>query len=113
MKENIEEIKNRLKIYEESPLKEGYLAILKQINTWNQDLTNSPTGLKYDPKNGDADMKAFDKAHKFITSVDTLYDKLEYLRGKMNPEHKAELELKKQVEEKNKLLKEKDEKLAL
>ena len=92
MKENIEEIKNRLKIYEESPLKEGYLAILKQINTWNQDLTNEPTGLKYDPKNGDADMKAFDKAHKFITSVDTLYDKLEYLRGKMNPEQQKQVD---------------------
>ena len=86
MKENIEEIKNRLKIYEESPLKEGYLAILKQINTWNQDLTNEPTGLTYNPDSGDADMKAFDKAHKFITSIDTLYDKLEYLRCKMNPE---------------------------
>lgn len=55
MKESTEEIKNRLKIYEESPLKEGYLAILKQINTWNQDLTNEPTGLKYDPDNGDAE----------------------------------------------------------
>lgn len=112
-KDEIQELKERLKKYEESPLKEGYLAILKQINTWNQDLTNEPTGLKYDPENGDADMKAFDKAHKFITSIDTLYDKLEYLRGKMNPEHKAELELKKQTEEKNRQLNEKDEKLAL
>jgi hypothetical protein len=86
MKENIEELKKKLEVYEDSPLKEGYLAILKQINTWNQDLTNEPTSLKYDPDSGDADMKAFDKAHKFITSIDTLYDKLEYLRGKMNPE---------------------------
>lgn len=92
MKENIEEIKNRLKIYEESPLKEGYLAILKQINTWNQDLTNEPTGLTYNPDSGDADMKAFDKAHKFITSIDTLYDKLEYLRGKMNPEQQKQVD---------------------
>jgi hypothetical protein len=86
MKEEIEELKNRLKIYEESPLEQGYKAILKQINTWNTDLTNEPTSLKYSPENGDADMKAFDKAHKFITSIDTLYDKLEYLRSKMNPE---------------------------
>ncbi len=83
MKENTEELKARLSVYEDSPLKEGYLAILKQINTWNQDLTNEPTGLTYNPDSGDADMKAFDKAHKFITSIDTLYDKLEYLRGKM------------------------------
>jgi hypothetical protein len=86
MKEDIEEIKSRLKIYEESPLEKGYLAILKQIDTWNMDLSNEPTSLKYNPDNGDADMKAFDKAHKFITSIDTLYDKLEYLRSKMNPE---------------------------
>ncbi len=92
MKEEIEELKNRLKIYEESPLEQGYKAILKQINTWNTDLTNEPTSLKYSPENGDADMKAFDKAHKFITSIDTLYDKLEYLRSKMNPELQAKVD---------------------
>ena len=113
MKEDIEELKKRLAIYEESPLKQGYLAILKQIDTWNMDLSNEPTSLKYDPDSGDADMKAFDKAHKFITSIDTLYDKLEYLRGKMNPAQKAELEMQRQAEEKNKQLKEKDEKFAL
>jgi len=90
-KEN-EQLKEELKLYKESPYIEGYLSILKQINVWNNDLKNEPTSLKYDPDNGDADQKAFDKAHKFITSVDTLYDKLEYLRGKMNPEQQQKVD---------------------
>lgn len=87
-----EKLKQELKLYKESPYEEGYLSILKQINVWNNDLKNEPTSLKYDPKTGDADQKAFEKAHKFITSVDTLYDKLDYLRGKMNPEQQQKVD---------------------
>lgn len=108
-----QELKKRLEIYETSPLKEGYLAILKQINTWNRDLSNEPTSLKYDPDNGDADMKAFDKAHKYISTIDTLYNKLEYLRGLMNPTLKAEAEAEAERLKKNKSLEAKDEKIAL
>jgi hypothetical protein len=99
--EDINALKAKLAIYEESPLVEGYLAILKQINTWNKDLKNEPTSLKYNPDNGDADMKAFDKAHKFISSIDTLYDKLEYIRGKMNPEQQKTVDTASKRQEKS------------
>lgn len=108
-KEKIKKLEERLRYFEESPYVDGYNAILNQINTWNKDLQNEPTSLKYDPDSGDADMKAFDKAHKFIASIDGLYDQLEYLRSKMSPEI-AESLLKKQKEQKGS---EKDKSLAL
>lgn len=109
LQDEIDQLKEKLKVYEESPLVEGYHAILKQINTWNKDLMDEPTSLKYDPDTGDSDQKAFDKAHKFILSTKELYDQLEYLRLKMSPEM-AELVKK---TEKNEKLKDKDASLAL
>lgn len=112
-KAEVEKLKQKLAIYEGSPYKDGYLAQLKQLNTWNKDLKDAPTSLTYNPDTGDSDQKAFEKALKFMLESDKLYEKLEYFRGKMNPAQKAELDLQKQTEEKNKQLKEKDEKFAL
>lgn len=101
--------RQKLEMYEQSPLKDGYLSILRQVNTWNKDLHDEPTSLKYNPDTGDADQKAFEKAHKYITSIDTIYEKLAYLRRNMSPE------IAKQVEqaEKNEKAASKDRSLAL
>jgi len=76
----IKELEAKLAIYEGSPLKEGYLGVLKQIETCNEDLTSNPAGLR-----DEEDAKAFDRYHKYIESIDTYYSKLDYLRSLMNP----------------------------
>ena len=84
-KENAE-LQAKLRQYEESPFVNGYLAQLKQLNSWNKDLKEKPTSLTYNEDSGDADTKAFEKALKFMLESDKLYDKLDYFRGKMTPE---------------------------
>ena len=74
-------LKEKLKIYEESPFSEGYLGVLKQIETCNADLIQYPAGLR-----DEEDAKSFDRYDKYIKAIGDYYDKLEYLRGKMSPE---------------------------
>lgn len=109
LQQEIDLLKEKLRVYEESPLVEGYNAILNQINTWNRDLQEEPTSLKYNPDTGDSDQKAFEKAHKFILTTQQIYDQLAYLRLKMSPEMADQLK----KTEKNEKLKEKDTSLAL
>lgn len=108
-KDRVKELEEELRMYKESPYVAGYLSILKQINTWNKDLSDEPTSLKFDPANGDADQKAFEKAHKFILTVDTMYEQLDKLRSKMNPKQAKELEEK----EKEAKIKQKDSTVVL
>lgn len=101
--DRIKELEAKLAIYENSPLKEGYLGVLKQIETCNKDLTETPAGLR-----DEEDEKAFDRYNKYILAIDEYYEKLEYLRAKMNPKEQAELD-----EHKKKKLSKKGEQVAL
>jgi hypothetical protein len=101
--DKIKELEAKLAIYESSPYKEGYLGVLKQIETCNQDLMDNPAGLR-----DEEDAKAFDRYDKYIQAIDEYYDKLEYLRSKMNPIEQAEVD-----EQKQKKLSKKGDQVAL
>ena len=74
------ELEAKLAIYEDSPFNDAYLGILKQIEACNRDLLNQPSGLM-----SEEDAKAFERYEKYILKVDEYYEKLTYLRDKMNP----------------------------
>lgn len=87
--EDVRELVEDYKNYTESPLEEAYLSILKQINHWLKEIDKSPISIK---NTDDSDNKAFEKAHKLMTTLDSLFDKLEYLRSKMSPERQKKFE---------------------
>ena len=87
MAESLEAINN-------SPLIEAYLSIKKQLSKWAEELENNPSTLSYDATSGDEDQKYFDKVHKYISTVDTMYEKLVTLRGKMNNQQEKSLDKK-------------------
>ncbi len=103
LKARVEELERKLAVYESSPLVDGYLGVLKQIETCNRDLIDTPAGLR-----DEDDAKAFDRYDKYIQGIDEYYDKLEYLRSKMNPKEQAEVDIQKQ-----KKLSKKGEQVAL
>lgn len=78
----------------ESPLVEAYLSIKYQLDRWAKELKENPSTLSYDPDSGDADQKYFDKVHKYITTVDAMYDKLTSLRAKMSNKQEEVLDKK-------------------
>jgi len=87
--ERIRQLEEELSIYKNSPLKEGYLGVLKQIETCNKDLINNPAGLR-----DEEDEKAFTRYDKYILGIDSYYSKLEILRDKMNPVEIKEVDAK-------------------
>lgn len=94
-KEKIKDLEVRLAYYEESPFAEGYNAVRKQLDNWSNEISEDPVNLRV---NSDDDNKAFEKAHKFISTIDVLYDKLEYLRLRLTPEQlKEQPKSKKQI----------------
>lgn len=86
---DVKELVEDYKRYTESPLEPAYVSILKQINHWLDEINKSPINIK---NTDDSDNKAFEKAHKLMTTLDPLFDKLEYLRAKMSPERQKKLE---------------------
>ncbi len=83
-----------LESFIESPLTESYISIKKQLSKWAEELENNPSTLSYDAESGDADQKYFDKVHKYITTVDAMYDKLTSLRAKMSNKQEQVLDKK-------------------
>ncbi len=83
--DRIKQLEERLLLYEKSPYLGGYMAILKQITQWNNELAMSPIKLS---DVGDGDMRAFDKAMKFLERLEMLYKTLNFLRDKMTASEK-------------------------
>ncbi len=83
LEQKVKELEEKLAVYENSPYKDAYLGVLKQIETCNKDLIDTPAGLR-----DEEDAKAFERYDKYILKVDEYYNKLELLRGKMSPEEK-------------------------
>lgn len=88
-KQRIKQLEERLQLYEKSPFLGGYLAILKQITQWNNEMSNNPIKLA---AIGEDDIKAFDKAMKFLEKQKLLYETLDYLRSKMTVEEKKDVD---------------------
>ncbi len=88
-KQRIKELEDRLEHYEKSPFLGGYLAILKQITKWNNEMSNNPISLAAIE---DDDIKAFDKAMKFLEKQKLLYETLDFLRSKMTAEEKKDVD---------------------
>jgi len=88
-KDRIKELEEELAKYKESPYKEAYLGILKQIETCNKDLNDNPAGLR-----DENDAKAFERYEKYILKVEEYYQKLEILRDKMSPIEKKQVDAK-------------------
>lgn len=94
-KQRIKMLEEKLAVYEKSPYYGGYMSTLHQLTKWNNELFTNPISLQAVE---DGDMRAFDKAMKFLERKKELYEQLEYLRTKLSPEEKADSE-KKEVEE--------------
>lgn len=77
----IEELRKELSIYKESPYAETYLAVLKQITDWNQQIAEHRIDLY-----GTKELKEFDRVTKYFSEIKSLTDTLDYLRSKMKPE---------------------------
>ena len=88
-KQRIKQLEERLQHYEKSPFLGGYLAILKQITQWNNELSMKPIKLAAIE---DEDMRAFDKAMKFLEKQKLLYETLDFLREKLTPKEKEDAE---------------------
>ena len=67
----------------ESPYYTGYVSLLIQIETWNTEIKDEPVKLA---NKTEEDQRAFEKSHKYFSTINTLYNQLEYLRAKMSPE---------------------------
>ena len=78
--QRIKDLEDRLSVYEKSPYLGGYLAILKQITQWNNEMSLRPIKLS---AVDDDDMRAFDKAMKFLEKQKLLYETIDFLRSKM------------------------------
>lgn len=87
----IKELEERLAIFEKSPYLAGYLSTLTQLDEWNNEMLGNPISLK---STGDEDMKAFDKAIKFLERKEDLYKQLDYFRDKMTEVDKEEADKK-------------------
>ena len=85
-----------------SPYYTGYLTMKKQLDTWAEELKASPVGII---SKEDDDMKAFDKAHKFLDKMDEFYDKLAYFKTKLSPDELKQVESTSEVDEVRKALK--------
>jgi len=93
-KQRIKQLEERLEVYEKSPFLGGYMAILKQITQWNNEIYNSPIKLSAIE---DGDMKAFDKSMKFLERQELLYKTLDFLRSKMTADEKESADKKLEI----------------
>ena len=89
LEKEVKELREKVAIYENSPYVDAYLGILKQIETCNGDMIDKPAGLR-----DEEDAKAFERYEKYILKVDEYYNKLQYLRDKMNPQEIKEVDAK-------------------
>lgn len=92
--DRIKQLEDRLLVYEKSPYLGGYMAILKQITQWNNELSMHPINLSAIE---DEDMRAFDKAMKFLEKQKLLYETIDFLREKLTPKEREDSD-KKEVE---------------
>jgi DNA-binding transcriptional regulator YiaG len=92
--DRIKQLEVRLLVYEKSPYLGGYMAILKQITQWNNELSMHPIKLSAIE---DEDMRAFDKAMKFLEKQKLLYETIDFLREKLTPKEREDSD-KKEVE---------------
>jgi GTPase involved in cell partitioning and DNA repair len=83
-----------LQAYIDSPLVDAYISIKKQLDTWAKELDKNPSTLAYNSLSGDDDQKYFDKVHKYISTVDAMYEKLSTLRAKMSNQQEKVLDKK-------------------
>jgi len=85
-----------------SPYYEGYITLNRQLNTWSSELSENPVSIK--SEEGD-DMKAFEKAHKYIDKMDEFYDKLSYFRSKLTQNELKTIEATSEIDEVRRLMK--------
>lgn len=88
-KQRVKQLEDKLLIYEKSPYFGGYIAVLKQITQWNNEMSLRPIKLAAVE---DDDMKAFDKAMKFLEKQKLLYETLDFLRSKMTTKEKEDVD---------------------
>lgn len=82
-------LEEKIEKYEKSPYKKSYLSLKKQVDSWNEQLTNNNIDLF-----GDSSEKAFDRAHKFFSEQKPYFEQMEYLRGLMTKSEVEEVDKK-------------------
>lgn len=88
-KQRIKELEEKLAVFEKSPYKNGYLSSYTQISTWDKKMIESPISLE---AVGEDDLKAFDKAIKYLERKKALFEDLDYFRSKMTAEEKKDVD---------------------
>lgn len=77
----VEELQERLRWYEESPLESSYTACKNTIEKFNAQLSEKEVDIF------DIETKPiFEMAHKYLTEMDGYLATLEKIRSRMNPE---------------------------
>lgn len=84
----IQDLKDRLAVYESSPYSNAYIGLYETIDRWAGELKTTNFSIV---ATEDDDMKAFEKAHKVATSMKTLFDQLDFLRSKMTPQQQEDV----------------------
>lgn len=82
--EYAEYLEGKLKLFQESPLVETYLAIKNQIDFWNMQLTGREIDLF-----ADKDSKEFDRSWKYMLEATDVLKKMDEIRKMMSPDQKA------------------------
>jgi hypothetical protein len=85
----IDYLESELKIFTESPHVDSYLSIKRVIDSGNEQIAENKINLF--TEKGQEDYKTIGK---FTSELKKLEDHLEYLRLKMNPSQKKQLEAK-------------------
>lgn len=98
----VEYLEGKIKKFEESPIVSTYLTILKQVDSFNNQLNLKESekiledGSKITVQSGfidlfsDKDDKSFDRAWKYLNEAELLIEQLDKLRKKMTPEQQKE-----------------------
>lgn len=97
----VEHIEKKLEAFEFSPYAKTYMTLLKQIESFNEQLTIKKIVKKIEGENvemvqgfidlfGDSNDKSFDKSWKFFGDAISLHETLDKLRAKMTPEEKSD-----------------------
>jgi len=79
--EYIEYLEKRNSLYENSPYKQSYLALVNQLDHWNRQLVEAQIDIFAESTD-----KVFQRAHKFFSESKPYFEQLEYLRGLMTAE---------------------------
>jgi hypothetical protein len=84
--EDVRKLVNQCNLLIKNPDFQGFKAIRKTIEDWNQEIT----GKKIKIIDGDEEQyRVFEKAYKYITTIDKVYSQLDFMKKRLSSEEAA------------------------